>query len=204
MKAQIANVEKRDKEFIAEMVKKEMKGGSSQEQAQHTEVPRECQIIVSGWIEEADGDKIVAEIEKVLAIGTRRRRVVKVETWEDPATFGVITFDNPLAKFGFFKKMKNEDIKTSQNKTMVFRSNEPYEVRLHNKFLGQVKCKLHESKQIALERIKIDRRNKQVTLDTQRVAYVDVTGNFKYEGIGLEVKTSVDSFMEDWQSKRNQ
>ena len=127
-----------------------------------------------------------------------------METWEDPSTFGVITFDNPLAKFGFFKKIKNEEIKTSQNKTMVFRCNEPYEARLNNKFLGQVKCKLFENKQIALEKVKIDRRNKQVTFNSQRVAYVDEAGDFKYEGIGLEVKTCVDSFMENWQSERNE
>ena len=36
--------------------------------------------------DEADGEKIIAEIEAVLEVGTQRRKVVKVETWEDPST----------------------------------------------------------------------------------------------------------------------
>ena len=168
------------------------------------QVHRENQIIVSGWTDEADGEKIIAEIEAVVEVGTRRRKVVKVETWEDPSTFGVITFENPLAKFGFFKKMKTEEIETSQGKTMVFRSNEPYEVRLRNKTLGQIKCKLFEKKHIPLEKVKIDRRGKQVTMDGIRIAYFDEEGNIKYEGAAVDVKAEVNAFMEEWRNKRNQ
>ena len=87
---------------------------------------------------------------------------------------------------------------------MVFRTNEDYETRLCNKFLGQVKCKLHEKKGVALEKIKIDRRGKQVTMDGVRVAYVDEAGNFKYEGAAGGVQAEVDAFMKDWKDKRNQ
>jgi hypothetical protein len=87
---------------------------------------------------------------------------------------------------------------------MVFRSNEPYEVRLRNKTLGQIKCKLFEKKQIPLEKVKIDRRGKQVTMDGIRIAYFDEEGNIKYEGAAVDVKTEVDAFMQEWRNKRNQ
>ena len=202
LREKIESVEKRDQTVVTNMVKASLEQINGVGKSDET--PRENQIIVSGWTEGEDADKVIAEIEKVLAEGTRRRRVVKVETWEDPSTFGVITFDNPLAKFGFFKKMKSVEIKTSQNKTMVFRSNEDYETRLRNKFLGQVKCKMHEKKGVALEKIKIDRRGKQVTMDGVRIAYVDEAGHFKYEGAAGDVKADVDGFMKDWQDKRNQ
>jgi hypothetical protein len=202
LRERIASIEKRDQTVIEKMVKTSLEHINADSKTD--EAPRENQIIVSGWTEGADADKIVAEIEAVLTEGTRRRRVVKVETWEDPSTFGVITFDNPLAKFGFFKKVKNEDIKTCQGKTMVFRSNEPYEVRLRSKTLGQIKCKLFEKKKIPLEKMKIDRRGKQVILDGVRIAYFDETGNIKYEGIAMDVKTEVEAFMQQWEDKRSQ
>ena len=87
---------------------------------------------------------------------------------------------------------------------MVFRSNEPHEVRMCNKTLGMIKCKLHEKKQIPLEKIKIDRRGKQLSLDGVRIAYFDESDNIKYEGAAVDVKQEVDTFMGEWRRKREQ
>ena len=72
---------------------------------------RDKQVIVAGFDEATGADKIIATIEDFLSTASRRDKVVKVDTFTDPSSVGVITFATVAAKIGFYKKVQNHDTK---------------------------------------------------------------------------------------------
>eukprot|EP00973_Karenia_brevis_P026200 3613982-Karenia_brevis.AAC.1 len=72
---------------------------------------RHLQIIVGGFDEELDEEKVVDKIEQFLKVGTRRSKVTKVMTFTDPSKIGVIEFESEKAKIGFYKKIRDSEKK---------------------------------------------------------------------------------------------
>ena len=164
---------------------------------------RENQVIVSGFDMDSDQDIIIAKIEEILAIDTRRAKVVNVDTFTDPSSFGVITFTSPAAKIGFFKNMKSTKIKLDNGKEMTFKNNETFPARIRNKIFGQIKFQLNRKLGHELKDIHIDRKKWIVKLKTKIVATINDDNETEYDIIAQSIKPEVDNFMKDWIMKRS-
>ena len=104
---------------------------------------REKQIIVFGFDSDTDAKVIKDTINDFLLEGSRRSKVVTVDTFTDPAAIGFIEFESIQAKIGFYKKIKDIEIKLPNGKTLGFDNNEPFEIRKLNKQLGQIKFQIN-------------------------------------------------------------
>jgi len=203
VKTQIAGIEQRDKEIIAEMVKKEVAVFSSGGITDEQDAIRERQIIVTGF-DEREEKVIVDGIRKELEKRDLHQRITSIFTFVEPSKVGVIEFETVAAKRGFFKKMKSRKLELDDGNALYFNNNETWETRIKNKTLGQVKCKLFENKHVPLDTIKIDRRAWKVIIGGQVVASLDGGGNMTCFGIAKDVKEGVETYMEEWKKKRSQ
>jgi len=121
---------------------------------------RKLQVVVGGFDEDTDAEVIKKEIEKFLAVGTRRNKVTKVDTLSqlDPAQMGVIEFESIAAKKGFHKKVKGVKgkVKLPNGKEMWWKDNRNFEERVWDKTLGLVKYLLIEKAGCTAEDVTID------------------------------------------------
>jgi len=194
LKKQSEQIEKHDKRF--DTLSTEMRNAVKEEVAKamgalpgpldHEHTQRDKQVIASGFEVDTDADIIIAKINSVLDEGTRRHKVVDVTTFSDPASVGVITFETAAAKIGFYRKLKGHDIKLDHDRHLRFKDNEPWEVRMRNKYVGQAKYQINKQLGIELKEIKIDRKTYVVEVYKKKVAW------FKEgEALKLEYDNSV-------------
>ena len=97
VKTQIAGIEQRDKEIIAEMVKKEVAVFSSGGIRDEHDADRERQVIVTGF-DEREEKNIVDGIKKELEKRDLQQRVTNIFTFVDPSKVGVIEFETVAGK----------------------------------------------------------------------------------------------------------
>ena len=90
---------------------------------------RQTEVIVSGFETDTDARLIIDKINSVLDVGNRRYKVSSVDTFIDPASVGVITFETVAAKIGFYRKLKGHDITLDGGRHLTFKDNEPWELR---------------------------------------------------------------------------
>ena len=105
---------------------------------------RTKEVIVTGFSENSDADEVIAIVNNFLDFGKRRAKVHKVTTLSDPTAIGVIIFYTVPAKIGFYKKIRGHCHKLENGRTLIFSDNEPFETRVRNKTLGQIKFQINE------------------------------------------------------------
>ena len=164
---------------------------------------RDKQIIVFGFDSDTDANVIRDTINDFLREGTRRSKVVKVDTFTDPAAIGFIEFESIPAKIGFYKKIKDHDIKLPNGKTLGFDNNEPFEIRKQNKQLGQIKFQINAKTENELKDITIIRKTRTIKIKGKIVAEADAEGCVQYKDSNIEalVRSDVDDYMKKWLAK---
>ena len=161
------------------------------------------QAIVFGFDVDSDADVIKATINDFLNEGTRRAKVVKVDTFTDPAAVGFVEFSTVAAKVGFFKKIKNHNTKLPNGNRLVFDNNETFEVRKLNKRLGQIKFHINAKTDNGLNDIEINRKSGIVKVKGKIVAQTGGDGNTQYmdDSIAGLIRHDVDEYMTSWLAK---
>jgi len=162
---------------------------------------RNKQVIVSGFEDGTDADVVIATIEDFLKVGSRRDKVMTVDTFTDPSSIGVISFTTIAAKIGFYKQIRDHNTQLPSGKVMTFDNNHTWEERVRNKTLGQVKYQLHKQTQHELCDIKIDRKQWAVQIKRKTIVHYD-DDVLIYADAAKLVKDEVDDFMNTWLAKR--
>jgi hypothetical protein len=162
---------------------------------------RNKQVIVSGFEDGTDADVVIATIEDFLKVGSRRDKVMTVDTFTDPSSIGVISFTTIAAKIGFYKKIRDHNTQLPSGKVMTFDNNHTWEERVRNKTLGQVKYQFHKQTQYELSDIKIDRKQWVVKIKKEIVAHYE-QDVLIYGDAAKLVQSEVDGFMMTWLAKR--
>ena len=170
----LSNIETKDQSVISEVVKTEIQKAlesrhvAGMSEALADDQDRTKQVLVKGFGNDTDADKIIATIEEISATGSRRDKVTSVSTFTDPSSFGVVTFTTMAAKIGFYKKMKDVNTKMDNDRYLKFEDNVTWDQRICHKTMGQIKYHLHETGGHALHDIKIDRRHNLVKIKGKR------------------------------------
>lgn len=167
---------------------------------------RDTQVIVSGFEIDSDADEVINTINKFLDVGTRRAKVVKVSTFSDPTSIGVISFQSIPAKIGFYKKIKNHDYKLENGRVLNFSNNEAFEVRVRNKRLGQIKFQINRHLEYKLSDIHIDRDRGVVRVKGEKgdieAAWFNNEGNLCYDESIEIIKAAVDEWWGMFKNKK--
>ena len=188
------------KEDVTVLVKKEMEKNiglsiSTSQKAQEAEL-RSRQIIVTGFGDDTDANIITKQIEDFLDSGSRRAKVVEVDTFTDPSSIGYITFKSVAAKIGFYRMIAGHGAKLENGNDIKFKDNEPEDDRYRNSALGQIKFQVNKMLTIPLKDIKIDRAKGEVKVKSALAAtFVNVTKQVKYEDNIKVVKDEVEKVL---------
>ena len=177
------------KELVKEEVAKAMTGSRKDDESS-----RGRQIIVFGFDSDTDANVIKDTINDFLREGSRRCKVVKVDTFTDPAAIGFIEFESIQAKIGFYKKIKNNEMKLPNGKTLGFDNNEPFEIRKLNKQLGHIKFQINAKTENELKDITIVRKTCVVKIKDEIGVELDGEGCVQYKDSNIEglVRSDVD------------
>ena len=163
-------------------------------------------MIVSGLERATDASVIIDKIDFVLDVSTRRYKGSGVITFIGPASVGVIAFETVAAKTGFYRKLKGLDITLESGRHLTFKDNEPWELRMRNKSLGQVKYQVNKQLNIALDDIKINRAAQAVEVNKKTVAWFKEGTQFElaYDDSVNIIAEEVDKVMKVKLNKKNE
>ena len=205
----LIKIEEKDSKVFKDSIKEEVikvLGNQRVPDTGHNDIidgdERAKQVIVSGFDTNTDADKIVATIEDFLSTDKRRDKVVKVDTFSDPSSIGVITFCTVAAKVGFYKKVQGHTTTLDNGRTIKFVNNETYEQRVRSTTLGQIKYHLHETGGHALRDIQINRNLGTIKIKNTIVATMELGGSVVYMEAAAGVKEAVGKHMAEWIEKR--
>ena len=143
-------------------------------------------MIVFGFDIDTHATVIKDRINDFLSVGSRQSKVLKVDTFTDPAASGFMEFEAVPAKKGFYKKIKDHGVKLPNGKTLGLDNNEPFEVRKLNRQLGQVKFQIDAKTENQLEDIEIVRDKGIVKVKGKVVVEADDNGTVQYKDNAIE------------------
>ena len=129
-------------------------------------------------------------------------KILKVGTFVESSTVGVLQFQSVASKIGFLKNVNDRQLFWSESERMWFKTNEPIEKRINNKILGYVKHYIVEKKGHRLSDVKINWKAGTVSVQGAKIAMI-AEGAVSYIGEAKEIQSEVDSAISKWKKKRD-